>query len=186
MGTTSRGYRYPDATDAVNVNGHIQNLASDLNTDVGAQATSIATAVSTASALAAVIAVYNSAAVGLTSGSTSVLGFDSLDQDSKGKFVTPKFFAAAAGLYVIHANLQATVAAAGVGTLQVRANGSTLLNADNQAGRGSSSQTWRVTSWFTLVANTGYLEVLFTPTGGGSPVTGSGRAGYDALFYRVL
>jgi hypothetical protein len=41
MSTTSRGYRYPAATDAVNVNGDIQNLATDLNTDVGTQAAAV-------------------------------------------------------------------------------------------------------------------------------------------------
>ncbi len=34
MATTSRGYRYPVAGDSVNVNGDIQNLASDINGDM--------------------------------------------------------------------------------------------------------------------------------------------------------
>jgi hypothetical protein len=34
-GSTSRGYRYPSNTDAPNIAGDIQNLASDINTDVG-------------------------------------------------------------------------------------------------------------------------------------------------------
>lgn len=36
MGTTPRGYRYPDSTSSVNVPGDIQNLASDVDTEQSA------------------------------------------------------------------------------------------------------------------------------------------------------
>lgn len=47
MATTTRGYRYPVSGDAVNVNGNIQNLATDVDADVGTISTKVNTHIDT-------------------------------------------------------------------------------------------------------------------------------------------